>query len=137
LWTSDRLERRALPNSGACALCSQCTKTVDHLLAGCVYNREVWFKTLCHYGWQGVAPMANDTFVDWWLRSHKRVLKPRRKAFDSLSILLAWCLWCQRNDRVFHNNGSVPASGLSENVWSLLALWCRASLVAWLHLLGE
>jgi hypothetical protein len=91
------------------------------------------FKTLHRCGWQGIAPTADDTFVDWWLQVRKVVHKPRHKAFDYLSILVSLCLWCQRNDRVFLSNISMIAAGLATHIWSLLVLWCHASLVARPH----
>jgi hypothetical protein len=37
--------------------------------------------------------------------------KGRHKAFDTFTFLIAWCLWLQRNDRVF-NHGSLPPPAL-------------------------
>jgi hypothetical protein len=41
--------------------------------------------------------LVGDNFVEWWLHSRKRVIKPRRKAFDSMIVLTAWSIWLQRN----------------------------------------
>lgn len=49
-WTSNRLQRHNLQNSGPCALCDQESETLEHLLLGCVYSREVWFRLLCFSG---------------------------------------------------------------------------------------
>jgi hypothetical protein len=97
-WTSECLHWHTLPNGGPCALCAQCTESLDHLLAECVYSREVCFKTLNRCGWQYIATSANDSFMVLWLCSHKLVVKGRCKAFNSLILLVAWNLWCQRND---------------------------------------
>jgi hypothetical protein len=40
-WTSELLQRRSLPNSGACTLCSQSDELLSHLLLTCVYIRVV------------------------------------------------------------------------------------------------
>ncbi|OEL13244.1 hypothetical protein BAE44_0025738, partial [Dichanthelium oligosanthes] len=40
-WTSDRLLRHGLQNSGSCALCCQQTETIDHLLLQCVFSKEI------------------------------------------------------------------------------------------------
>jgi hypothetical protein len=42
-WTSNGLQCHSLRNNGPCALCSQHAETIDHLLVGCVFSREVWF----------------------------------------------------------------------------------------------
>jgi hypothetical protein len=46
-WTSDRLHQHGLHNDAVCTLCAQGTEMLYHLLAGCVFTREVWFKLLC------------------------------------------------------------------------------------------
>jgi hypothetical protein len=50
-WTADRRQRHGLQDSAACALCSQGTETIDHLLLGCVFAHEVWYKVLRCCGW--------------------------------------------------------------------------------------
>jgi hypothetical protein len=34
---------------------------VDHLLLGCVYSREFWFKAPRRCGWQRITPSSADT----------------------------------------------------------------------------
>jgi hypothetical protein len=70
-------------------LCDQGTEMLDHLLIAYPYAREVWFKALRRCGWQSLTPTPADSFIVWWLRSHKRIPKRRRKAFDSFTILYA------------------------------------------------
>jgi hypothetical protein len=50
-WTSERLFRHGLRDDDSCALCNQGPETVDHLLTGCIFSREFWFKFLRRYGW--------------------------------------------------------------------------------------
>jgi hypothetical protein len=82
----------------ALCLCSQEMERFDHLILTCIYSREFWYLILAKVGWSHIAPVATDTFVYWWLGAPKRVSKEHRKAFDSIVILVAWCLWVQRND---------------------------------------
>jgi hypothetical protein len=77
VWTSARLHRHGLSNNGPCAFRVQMDGTLDHLLAGCVFSRETRFKLLRRCGWSQVSPAPNDGFVDWWLRSRKRIPKLR------------------------------------------------------------
>jgi hypothetical protein len=85
----------------------------------CPYAREVWFKALRRCGWQGLTPTMTDCFTEWWLRSRKRIPKERRKAFDFFVILDAWCLWLERNVRVFEGRASSSTAQLGS-LWSLL-----------------
>jgi hypothetical protein len=87
-WTSERLQRHCLPNSGSCALCSQADETLHHLLLGCSYSREVWFTLLRRAGFQFLAPVAKLAMPGWWLHNRKRLPKDCQRGFDS-SVLLA------------------------------------------------
>jgi hypothetical protein len=40
-WTVDRLAKRGLPHPDACQLCDQDDEDIHHLLAGCVFARQV------------------------------------------------------------------------------------------------
>ncbi|TVU20908.1 hypothetical protein EJB05_30510, partial [Eragrostis curvula] len=81
---------------------------MDHLMVGCAYSRETWFRILRPLGLQRLSPAHDDTFVEWWLRSQKRVAKNGRGAFDSMTILVAWKLWKERNNWVFDVRVSHP-----------------------------
>ncbi|OEL23010.1 hypothetical protein BAE44_0015970, partial [Dichanthelium oligosanthes] len=74
--------------------------------------------------------------TDWWLRSRKMVAKPRRKAFDSLCLLVSRHLWLERNSRVFRGVSRLPGS-LVVVIFDQVALWSRAGLVDRSRLLGE
>jgi hypothetical protein len=41
-WTGDRRFRHGLQQSNACILCDQEPETMDHILLGCAFTREVW-----------------------------------------------------------------------------------------------
>jgi hypothetical protein len=51
-WTVDRLARRGLEHLERCPLCDQEDETVQHLLASCVFAREVWAHILSKVGLQ-------------------------------------------------------------------------------------
>ncbi|GJN34056.1 hypothetical protein PR202_gb22693 [Eleusine coracana subsp. coracana] len=129
-WTAARLYRHGLRDNNICALCSQEAEDIDHLFLSCVYSREFWFKILRRCGWQLLTPMAQDCLVDWWLHNRKRIPKPRRRCFDSITILITWTLWLERNGRVFRNEQRRPATVLNW-FWQELRLWKRAKLVDW------
>jgi hypothetical protein len=57
-WTSERLQRHSLPNSGVCAFCAQRDETLSHLLLTCVYSREVLRRSLAHGGSEAASRCA-------------------------------------------------------------------------------
>jgi hypothetical protein len=116
------------------ALCSQCVESSEHLFVTCPFSRELWFKCFHCSGWHHLSPTAGDMFTGWWLQSRKRVPKARRRAFDSLVILVVWCIWLERNSCVFRNITRSLSATLTT-VLSSCDLWCRTQLVDRLHLL--
>jgi hypothetical protein len=55
-WTSDRRRQHGLTSMVDCALCSQAGESIDHLLIGCVFSREVWHRVLSRFDWQLTLP---------------------------------------------------------------------------------
>jgi hypothetical protein len=98
-WTAERRRQHdRLQSDNVCALCCRILKPSNTSSLGCIYSRETWFKSLHKFGWQLMArTIAQMTFADWWLQARKRVVKTRPKGFESLTMLVAWQLWFQRN----------------------------------------
>jgi hypothetical protein len=45
-WTADRMYRHGLQDSNACVFCDHDAETLDHILLGCTFSREVWHSCL-------------------------------------------------------------------------------------------
>jgi hypothetical protein len=56
------------------------------------------------------------------------VTKARRKAFDSIVILVVWGIWLERNARVF-SNASVSAPAIVDTLWETCEQWVHARLI--------
>jgi hypothetical protein len=100
-WTWERFQRHNLQNSGPCALCSQEDETIHHLLLGCCFSHEVWYRLLRLKGLQAITPPVQCSLPDWWMVSPKHVHKAWRKSFDIFVVLTCWHLWRERNVRIF------------------------------------
>jgi hypothetical protein len=50
-----------------------------------------------------VVPQHDQDLGTWWTHQRKSIDKASRPLFDSLLLLTVWCLWKERNVRVFHN----------------------------------
>jgi hypothetical protein len=46
VWTSARRKRHNPQDDDRCALCDQQPETIDHLLVGCSFSKEIWFLLL-------------------------------------------------------------------------------------------
>jgi len=99
-WTGERRHRHGLQPTDACITCDQEPETIDHILLGCAYSREVWATWMdwLHLPNVDVRPQP---FMEWWLSNRKRVDKHFRRGFDSIVFLIGWMLWKQRNARTF------------------------------------
>ena len=126
VWTADRLAKRNLPHPESCPLCDQEDETINHLLVGCVFARQVWSLVLHQFGLLHLAPQSAVTrFSGWWKRSTAAIPKEARKGLNSLIILVAWEIWKHRNTCVFDNKWP----SVQEVLRSISAegvLWCSA-----------
>jgi hypothetical protein len=124
-WTRDRRFRHGLQPSNECIMCGQEPETMDHILIGCSFSREVWHIWLARLHLQ--VPPANhgNAALDWWLRTRKMIPKPLRRGFDSFVFLVGWMLWKERNSRTFNGVAS-QAMVLVNAMQEEGARWCSA-----------
>lgn len=138
-WTADRLARRGLPHPEQCPHCSQEDEDIQHLLVGCVFARQFWFKLLQDVGIEVLAPQLTEvSFDDWWRKVECVVGGEMRKGLNSLIILGASTIWKHRNDCVF--NGATPnittALMLAKdeaNLWSIAGAKGITLLTEWVN----
>ena len=128
LWTSDRRFRHGLQDrTSPCYLCDQEEDNVDHILLQCVYARQVWFQCFTRANINlALLPTQHARLEDWWAEGRKQVVKSKRKGFDTLIALNCWCLWKQRNGRVFGGARILNEGGTTELIFEELKLWAVA-----------
>jgi hypothetical protein len=107
VFTADRLLRFGMPNQYFCPLCRRNLETPAHLFAECPWAREVWDRTAGLFACPAIRqPDGDDRALSWAVS--KLAGSDRRAA--SLTILVAWEIWRERNRRVFCNKEmSVPS----------------------------
>ena len=54
------------------------------------------------------APHQTSTLLDWWLLGRATLPQDLRRSFDSLVLLVTWCLWKERNRRTFDRRSMTP-----------------------------
>ena len=100
-WTAVRRFRHGLQDSNTCIICDQEAETMDHILLGCSFSREVWDSWIRRLHLQNDIIVREEVAMDWWLHNRKMTPKPIRRGFDSLFFLVGWLLWKERNARTF------------------------------------
>ena len=128
IWTADRLERRGWANCGLCPLCSREQETGAHLLFKCRFTIRLWRSLAAKLGLHHIETSRwhlHGSVLDWWedgTGSHV----PNRSALASLTLLVSWTIWNERNARVFRHK-SAPPPILLNTILEEAKLWVIAA----------
>jgi hypothetical protein len=86
---------------------------LTHLFSHCRYSKRLWGLVKC---WIGIPSICTHewtddlTLLDWWAKMLKDAMA-NRKAMASLTMLVTWTIWKERNARVFnHKSAPLPSS---------------------------
>lgn len=118
--------RRGWPHSPSCPLCRQTTETAHHLLATCLFPKRIWILVADWLAIPELKPTAwppTATGLEWW--SHiTSMAESLCKAIRSLTLLIMWENWKERNSRVFNHQESSTISVFAKikdeaSSWSL------------------
>jgi mannosylglycoprotein endo-beta-mannosidase len=111
IWTADRLEKRGWQNCGLCPLCNQTTETVNHLFVSCRYTVRLWCYVKEWLGIHDIHPRqwrgSGLSTKNWWSLMTAGP-SSNRKAMASLTLLVSWEVWNERNARVFQHKLAPP-----------------------------
>lgn len=84
-----------------CLFRDQAPESMEHLLVGCPFSRQVWHDTFTWCRSLAQAPAPSDLFLDWWHATHSGTPATFRKGLSSLIPLVALSVWKHRNSCVF------------------------------------
>jgi hypothetical protein len=126
IWTADRLAKRGWPNCGLCPLCKQCTESTEHLFVHCRFTIRLWGLVK---DWLGLTALnaTQWTGLDtqgWWNFMAGGGM-PHRKAMATITLLVSWEVWNERNARVFRSK-SAPAQVVFDKIRGEARLWVLA-----------
>lgn len=82
-----------------CSLCKDSEKSVDHISIHCDRTRQLWILLLTTFGLVWVFPASvKNLFLEW---KFKGLGKKKRAIWQLAPICLCWCIWGERNRRIF------------------------------------
>ena len=99
--TADNLAKRGIPHDPTCPLCSNGQETAAHILAACPYAQEVWTLVADRAGLPAtIIPTGATTCLSEWMEeTHQGLNTEVRKLWLSITPLVWWTLWKERNER--------------------------------------
>ena len=124
IWTADRLAKRGWPNFDLCPLCKREQESGSHLFFKCRFSRRLWSLVIDKYHVPDFVistwPLF-DSVQSWWASTCDDGY-PHRQAKASLTMLVSWTIWNERNARVFRHKCAPPTVLLSSiateaNLW--------------------
>lgn len=113
--TADNFERRGWPHNPTCVLCSSDKEDCTHLFLYCRYSQQIWLR-LRRWS-KATFPIPGISFrntEDWWITARKLAPKNLRSDFDTITILMHWRIWKERNSRIFHQE----AKPIGQSFWA-------------------
>ncbi|KAJ0788573.1 putative RNA-directed DNA polymerase [Helianthus annuus] len=105
-----------------CCFCGDYEESTDHLFTGCSLAVRVW-ALFC--GWARLPPLFAFSFRDL-AEFHKvcNLNKEEKTVVKGLIIIGSWCIWKERNDKIFSNSGG-RSEDIMRNIKSLGFLWLK------------
>jgi hypothetical protein len=114
-------------------LCYQEPETANHITLQCSYSRQIWFEILLPYRLHRFTVGVADEIATWWSDLADVVPRNHHKELNSLIVLVARCLWLERNNMVFDKFGTMPIE-VCRKIMEEFKLWKQAGLCG---VLGE
>lgn len=115
LATRDMLLRRGMDVSGNCIFCSD-TETASHLFLHRAFAKMVWDCLTCKLKWFYAMPADMVPAIQAWQLNLSD--KDKFEIWRMVPIAIIWCLWKERNNKIFkdeHSTAIVVASKEREN----------------------
>jgi hypothetical protein len=109
LWCADRLQRRGWPNEYFCQMCLRSLQSSYHLFFDCPQTRAIWEEVRAWPGCRSLSPSewtSEPAMAGIWSKMIHKAEARYRKGLQSLFLLTYWCIWRERNCRIFQNKSS-------------------------------
>ena len=108
-----------------CNLCKESEESTDHILIHCAKTRELWIFLLGLFGVAWVFPdLVRNLLLQWKVEGFQ---KKNRAVWCLAPICLFWCVWKERNQRLFKDE-ELSDQGLKDLFFQILFEWIRDSL---------
>lgn len=124
-WTSERRKHHGLQEDDTCALCHEEPETVERLLLHCPTARAIWWNVQRGVNLESRYQATTMDIFDTWKKMRVGLDKTPRKGLDSIFMLTMWCIWKERNNRVFQEQAATVTQ-ITERLSEEARLWVLA-----------
>ena len=73
-----------------------------------------------------LVPSTQANLKEWWVKVRGSIIRKTRNLFDSLTIMIGWTVWQERNSRVFDKT-SKPMNTIIKLIQNEAKQWALAS----------
>lgn len=129
------LDKRGIDlDSLLCPICNSEIETVDHVIVGCNFSKDIWAKVA---GWWKVRLSPLSSVRDVFLQNSGDSFSTIKKEIWQATIwVTGYCIWNYRNNLVFKAKHSNTSAVLSEiqllsHKW-IIRRW-RKGVISWLR----
>jgi hypothetical protein len=115
------------PNTQIYHLCHLRPESGIYLFKDCRFTRRIWVEIACWLGDINLHPdawVASNLVSDWWSTMDYTICVPKQ-GLRSLTILVCWEVWKERNVRIFGHIG-MPNHLLLQKIKDEAQLWISA-----------
>jgi hypothetical protein len=124
--TADKLLMRRWENEYFCPLCRRNLEKTTHLFAECPYSLKVWSSIASKLDQHELTPNnwpnTNHNFQSWYRNLVGRTAKDRRRTIFTLTNLVCWELWKERNRRIFEKK-ELPSCVMIAKTLEEIDIW--------------
>ena len=129
--TGENLEKRGFVGPFHYPLCAEASENISHLFLKCPYATSVWSDVLKRWGGGKQLPdNIQECFLKWDSLYEGELTNKNgvRACWMKIPKLICWCIWNERNHRIFQDNFQ-PAWNIAVKVNALLGEVVRTSKV--------
>lgn len=127
--TADNLARRQIPHDPLCPLCRSEPETALHLISSCHFSKSVWTRTAASLGqpFSAIDMNTGGRLRDRFRRQTATLPRSCRPTWRAACLLVAWCLWKERNARIFEGKVCIETQ-VARKIVDEARCWLHAGL---------
>jgi hypothetical protein len=119
ILTIENLKKRGWVGRDSCSLCNEAEETNFHILITCPFTQSLWQKILSKLNISEPPTSVEDSWLGW----REKIFPIRNRVGTDICVgALWWCIWKERNQRIFQSLSKCP-DFVDREIRSLISSW--------------